>query len=64
MGGLAAPDQPRHSLSALAAEVIVGGWLFPLDLRARALPFGSATADYPSDSQIAAKPIGTIHVVD
>src|SRR6202035_3071372 len=33
MGGLAAPDRQRHSLSARAAEVIVGGRPFPLDLR-------------------------------
>jgi hypothetical protein len=36
---LAAPDRQRHSLSALAAEGIVGGWPFPLDLRARAPRF-------------------------
>ena len=34
MSGLAAPD--HHPLPALAAEVIVGGWPFPLDLPARA----------------------------
>jgi hypothetical protein len=33
---LAAPDRQRHLLSALAAEVIVGGWPFLLDLSARA----------------------------
>ena len=36
IGGLAAPDRQRHLLSALAAEVIVGGWPFLLDLSARA----------------------------
>jgi hypothetical protein len=35
MGGLAAPDRQHHLLSLLAAEVIVGGWLFLLDLSAR-----------------------------
>src|ERR1700738_3317980 len=34
MSGLAAPD--HHPSPALAAEVIVGGWPFPLDLPARA----------------------------
>ena len=34
MSGLAAPD--HHPLPALAAEVIVGGWPFPLDLPAGA----------------------------
>ena len=36
MGGLAAPDRQRHLLSALAAEVIVGGGPFLLELSARA----------------------------
>jgi len=34
MSGLAAPD--HHPSPSLAAEVIVGGWRFPLDLPARA----------------------------
>jgi hypothetical protein len=55
MSGLAAPD--HHPLPALAAEVIVGGWPFPLDLPARAprlkwlhqLPAGGARGSHLPD---------------